>query len=121
MKTALESDPRVLGASVVGRDDDRLGAVPVAAVELRAGAGTVAPDDLMEDPQLKHREHFWWIQHSELGNYPHIGESFQLSETPVKPRLPAPSLGEHTEYVCNEIIKMPDDEFLALLEEGVFE
>jgi len=48
VKTALESDPRVLGASVVGRDDDRLGAVPVAAVELRASAGTVAPDDLME-------------------------------------------------------------------------
>ena len=48
VKTALESDPRVLGASVVGRDDDRLGAVPVAAVELSHSAGTVTPDDLME-------------------------------------------------------------------------
>jgi acyl-coenzyme A synthetase/AMP-(fatty) acid ligase len=48
VKSALESDPRVLGASVVGRDDDRLGAVPVAAVELRAGAGPVTPGDLME-------------------------------------------------------------------------
>jgi acyl-CoA synthetase (AMP-forming)/AMP-acid ligase II len=48
VKTALESDPRVLGASVVGRDDDRLGAVPVAAVELRAGVGTVTPDELVD-------------------------------------------------------------------------
>ncbi len=88
--------------------------------EVAAGV-VLAPDVLMDDPQLKHREHFWWIEHSELGNYPHIGESFQLSETPVKPRLPAPRLGEHTEYVCTEIIKMPDDEFLALLEDGVFE
>jgi benzylsuccinate CoA-transferase BbsF subunit len=80
-----------------------------------------APDDLLDDPQLKHREHFWQIEHSELGNYPHIGESFQLSDTPVKPRLPAPSLGEHTEYVCREIMKMTDDEFMALLGDGVFE
>jgi acyl-CoA synthetase (AMP-forming)/AMP-acid ligase II len=48
VKAALESDPRVLGASVVGRDDERLGAVPVAAVELRSGAGPVSADDLME-------------------------------------------------------------------------
>ena len=32
---------RCAGAAVVGRDDRRLGAVPVAAVELRAGAGAV--------------------------------------------------------------------------------
>ena len=44
---ALESDPRVLGAAVVGRDDERLGAVPVAAVELRAGSGTTTVDDLL--------------------------------------------------------------------------
>jgi acyl-CoA synthetase (AMP-forming)/AMP-acid ligase II len=47
VRTALESDPRVLGASVVGRDDERLGAVPVAAVELRPGAGAVTPDELL--------------------------------------------------------------------------
>jgi len=35
---ALERHPDVRGAVVVGRDDARLGAVPVAAVELRPGA-----------------------------------------------------------------------------------
>ncbi|MCX2928770.1 AMP-binding protein [Mycobacterium sp. CVI_P3] len=35
VRAALESHPAVLGASVVGRPDERLGATPVAMVELR--------------------------------------------------------------------------------------
>ena len=85
-------------------------------------AGVVrAPDDLLEDPQLIHRKHLWYIQHSELGNYHHLGESFQLSETPVEARMPAPRLGEHTEYVCTQIMNMSDHEFIELLGDGVFE
>jgi acyl-coenzyme A synthetase/AMP-(fatty) acid ligase len=38
VRTVLERDPQVRGAAVVGRPDPRLGAVPVAAVELRPGA-----------------------------------------------------------------------------------
>ena len=52
IKAALERHPAVRGAAVVSRDDRRLGAVPVAVVELRppAGGGTAAlpgPDELM--------------------------------------------------------------------------
>jgi acyl-CoA synthetase (AMP-forming)/AMP-acid ligase II len=39
----LEHHPAVRGAAVVGRPDDRLGAVPVAAVELREGADGSPP------------------------------------------------------------------------------
>ena len=39
VRAALERHPRVRGAAVVGRPDARLGAVPVAAVELRRGRG----------------------------------------------------------------------------------
>lgn len=38
VRTVLERDPRVRAAAVVGRPDPRLGAVPVAAVELRGSA-----------------------------------------------------------------------------------
>jgi acyl-coenzyme A synthetase/AMP-(fatty) acid ligase len=38
VRAALEAHPAVKGAAVVGRADDRLGQIPVAAVELRAGA-----------------------------------------------------------------------------------
>jgi acyl-CoA synthetase (AMP-forming)/AMP-acid ligase II len=42
VRAALESHPSVRGASVVGTSDARLGEVPVAVVELRAGAATTA-------------------------------------------------------------------------------
>jgi acyl-CoA synthetase (AMP-forming)/AMP-acid ligase II len=49
VKAALERDPRVLGAAVVGRAHARLGAVPVAAVELQPGAGAVSPRELLAE------------------------------------------------------------------------
>jgi acyl-CoA synthetase (AMP-forming)/AMP-acid ligase II len=48
VRAVLERDPRVQGAAVVGRPDARLGAVPVAAVELRAGEDSVGAADLAE-------------------------------------------------------------------------
>jgi len=47
IRAALERHPAVRGAAVVRRDDRRLGAVPVAAVELRADAEPVGTDDLL--------------------------------------------------------------------------
>jgi acyl-CoA synthetase (AMP-forming)/AMP-acid ligase II len=49
VRAALERNPAVRGAAVVRRDDRRLGAVPIAVVELRAGADDVGPDDLLAD------------------------------------------------------------------------
>jgi acyl-CoA synthetase (AMP-forming)/AMP-acid ligase II len=48
----LERHPEVRGASVVGRRDGRLGAVPVAAVELRTGASASEAD--LKDYAAKH-------------------------------------------------------------------
>jgi acyl-CoA synthetase (AMP-forming)/AMP-acid ligase II len=47
VRAALERDRRVRGAAVVGRADPRLGAVPVAAVELRPGCAATTPEDLL--------------------------------------------------------------------------
>src|SRR5262249_24816639 len=49
VRAALERDPRVRGAAVVSRADARLGAVPVAAVELRPGQPTVSAEDLLAE------------------------------------------------------------------------
>jgi acyl-CoA synthetase (AMP-forming)/AMP-acid ligase II len=49
VRAALERDPRVRGAAVVGRPDARLGAVPVAAVELRPGATPFSSDELLAE------------------------------------------------------------------------
>jgi benzylsuccinate CoA-transferase BbsF subunit len=77
--------------------------------------------DIYADPQLKERNLFWQIDHPETGPVTHLGQSFMLSETPARPYRPSPLLGEHTEYVCSEILGMADKEFVELTQAGVFE
>ena len=78
--------------------------------------------DLMEkDPQYKHRQFFQPVEHPEIGTYRTKGEPTILSATPYQMRMHAPCLGEHTEYVCTEILGMSNDEFLELYNTGVFE
>jgi len=48
VRAALERHPAVRGAAVVSRPDRRLGAVPVAAVELRPDFGGVGEGELLE-------------------------------------------------------------------------
>jgi acyl-CoA synthetase (AMP-forming)/AMP-acid ligase II len=48
VRAALESHPAVRGAAVVGVADARLGAVPVAVVELRPGTGDVGAAELLD-------------------------------------------------------------------------
>ncbi len=47
VRAALERHPAVRGAAVVSRQDRRLGAVPVAVVELRPHVERVGPDELL--------------------------------------------------------------------------
>jgi benzylsuccinate CoA-transferase BbsF subunit len=77
--------------------------------------------DIYEDPQLKQRNLFWKMDHAEMGSFTHLGESFMLSATPAQPYSPSPLLGEHTEQICTELLGMPDEEFIGLMQEGVFE
>jgi benzylsuccinate CoA-transferase BbsF subunit len=85
-------------------------------------AGTVSNTaDVFNDPQLAGRNIFWLMRHAEMGDFTHLGQSFQLSETPARPYSPAPLLGEHTEQVCTEMLGMTDEEFVHLVQEGVFE
>jgi benzylsuccinate CoA-transferase BbsF subunit len=77
--------------------------------------------DIYEDPQLKQRNLFWKMEHAEMGQFTHLGQSFELSATPSQPYSPSPLLGEHTEQICSGLLGMPDDEFIGLMQEGVFE
>ncbi|MBA3030939.1 MAG: CoA transferase [Desulfobacterium sp.] len=89
--------------------------------EARVPAGVVQNgEDLSNDPQLHHRNYFWDLDHKEIGMYPHLGEPITLSETPPTGRMAAPCLGEHTDYVCREILGMEDYELEGLKMSGVF-
>jgi benzylsuccinate CoA-transferase BbsF subunit len=77
--------------------------------------------DMYDDPQLRKRNIYWPMEHSEMGMFTHLGQSFQLSKTPSKAYSPSPLLGEHTEYICTKLLGMPDEEFIDLMQKGVFE
>jgi benzylsuccinate CoA-transferase BbsF subunit len=77
--------------------------------------------DIFADPQLRHRNYFVPLNHPEMGVYEAYAPSYILSETPAELRLPAPCMGEHTELVCKELLKMSDEEFIELLGESLFE
>ena len=94
---------------------ERLQAAGVAAGVVKNTA------DIYEDPQLRKRNMFWPMEHGEMGQFTHLGQSFQLSKTPSQPYSPSPLLGEHTEYVCTKILGMSDEEFVNLMQVGVFE
>lgn len=90
--------------------------------EAGVAAGVVQnAKDLYNDIQLKERECLWVDRHKELGDFSHLGQPSRLSETPARLYQAAPCLGEHTEYVCRELLGMPDEEFVRFLQEGVFE
>ena len=79
-------------------------------------------EDVQNDIQLAHRGYFQQLEHPEIGPLHYDGAGgCVLSKTPEKIARPSPILGQHTEYVCREILGMGDDEFVDLLEQGVFE
>lgn len=88
----------------------------------RAGvpAGVVQKaEDLFNDPQLKHREHFRFLKHREIGVHAYQSPAYRLSKTPCSLQKPAPCLGEDNEYVYKNILGLSDDEIAELLVEGV--
>jgi benzylsuccinate CoA-transferase BbsF subunit len=94
--------------------------VMIQMQEAGVSASVVAnSEDLHHDPQLKHRGHFWVLDHPEIGPHSYDSPSFRLSKTPIQLRMPTPCLGEHTEYVCTKILGMSDEEFVELLQKGV--
>lgn len=96
----------------------------VMALMQQAGvpAGVVATgEDLLNDPQLKHRRHFVQLEHPEIGLHSCQGVSFKLSRTPSQIVRSAPCLGQDTSYICSEILGIGDDQLVELIDEGVFE
>ena len=77
--------------------------------------------DLHADPQLKHRRYFQTVEHHEIGHYTVEMPPMRFSNISAEIRQPAPRLGEHTEYVCCELLGISTDEFIRLNDEGIFE
>jgi benzylsuccinate CoA-transferase BbsF subunit len=78
-------------------------------------------EDLVNDPQLAHRRHFREVEHRVIGRHLAEMNAMRFSRTPGEIRMPAPCLGQHSEYVYREFLGMSADEYAALNADGVFE
>jgi benzylsuccinate CoA-transferase BbsF subunit len=89
--------------------------------EAGVAAGVVqnAQDVLEHDPQLRHRGHYWRLNHPVTGATFYMGPAFALSATPAQLR-PAPCLGEHNAYVYGTLLGMSAAEITQYTAEKVF-
>ncbi|MEK7352948.1 MAG: CoA transferase, partial [Chloroflexota bacterium] len=90
------------------------------AAGVPAGVVQNAEDIVDKDPQLRHWEMLPIREHPELGAALHAGWPVHFSDGLVDVRA-APCLGEHTEYVCRELLGMSDGEFMEFINSGASE
>ncbi|MBI2847980.1 MAG: CoA transferase [Chloroflexi bacterium] len=88
--------------------------------QIAAGVVQSNADYTDNDPQIKHRGFFETVNHPELGDCYHHAWPAHLSKSPHHLK-PAPLLGEHTEYVCTQLLGMGDEEFTDFLASGALE
>jgi benzylsuccinate CoA-transferase BbsF subunit len=97
--------------------EDIMAMLQAAGVE----AGVVENfEDLTRDPQLAHRRHFREVQHPVIGTHLCETNGTRFSRTPEEIRMPAPCLGEHSEYVYRELLGMSAEEYAALEADRAF-
>ena len=76
--------------------------------------------DALADPQAEARRSVWNVDHPTLGSVKLLGSALQhLSRTPAEAQGHPPLLGEHTEQVLREHLKMSDNDIEALIADGV--
>ena len=63
----------------------------------------VMVDEVLDDPQVRHRQMVVEIDHPRLGSLKSIGSPIKLSETPPRVYRHPPDLGEHTEEVLSRL------------------
>lgn len=60
--------------------------------------------DLLEDDVFADRDHFWPLDHAEMGTLKYNGPAYRFEKTPSELRFASPRLGEHTELVMTDIL-----------------
>ena len=75
--------------------------------------------DCLDDPHLRERGYYQYLEHPEAGRTAYDGSGFRLSKTPARFTNAAPCLGEHNYQVCTEILGVSPEEFAELMAEQV--
>lgn len=90
------------------------------AAGVAAGVVQTMQDIVENDPQLKEREFLVQLKHPVIGVFGHPTPPYKLLKTKAQVRT-SPCMGEHTEYVCTQILGMSDSEFTELWRQGTFQ
>jgi len=93
-------------------------------VEKVRGAGlpcakVASIDEVVKDPQLKHRGMLVEMEHPTAGRVPMPGLNIHFSETPSKLRRPPPLLGQHNEEVYGRWLGLDSGSVARLKSSGV--
>jgi crotonobetainyl-CoA:carnitine CoA-transferase CaiB-like acyl-CoA transferase len=87
---------------------------------VEAGMAQRVEDVMEKDPQLKHSCSFRTVNHPGCGATRHNRVCYTLSKRLSEIRRPSLLLGEHIDFVCKELLKMPEDEYVSSLLDNVF-
>jgi benzylsuccinate CoA-transferase BbsF subunit len=74
--------------------------------------------DMTADLQLKHRRHFVEASHGSLGKTWIENSRYRLSRTPASIERSAPTLGEHNQYVLEQILGYGEERIVELVTSG---
>lgn len=75
--------------------------------------------DLASDPQVLANDYITEWDHPTLGPMKFVGFPVEYSKTPVKFRMAAPEVGQHTEEILLEVCGYDWDDINKLRDEGV--
>ncbi len=75
-------------------------------------------DQVVNHPQVQARGMLVESEHPVAGNVQIVGPAVRLSETPGSIRTPAPTLGQHTDIVLQDILGIDETEIGSLRETG---
>lgn len=74
---------------------------------------------VLEDPQVLHREMLLTVEHDRLGKMKVVGTPMKFSRTPCRIETAAPDLGEHTEEILIGELGLSTEEVERLRQDGV--
>ena len=94
-----------------------------AAEQLQAAGVPAEPvltiPELVVDPHLNERGFWEEVTNRESGTWKMEAPAWRFSRAPAHVRLPAPTFGEHNDYVFGDLLGLSEDEIAALEREGV--
>jgi len=74
---------------------------------------------VFQEPQVKARGVKIELEHAAAGKLPLVASPMRFSATPLEYRLPPPLLGEHTDQILKEILKLNETEISKLRADGI--